>query len=124
MRALPERAVAGFTDALIAERLPFLDADQRVSTARFVVERWRLASQPVQLGTGAVASVLGATAWSLAALGGSDPDGAWRTIVHKLTNRDLPGLSELTQFIESLATVYAADQWPAAAVGAMSDRAG
>jgi hypothetical protein len=118
MRALPERAIAGFTDALIAERLPFLDADQRARTARFVVGRWRLASQPVQLGTGAVASMLGAAAWSLAALGGSDPDGAWRTVVHGLSARELPGLAELTQFVESLATAFAADRWPAAAVSA------
>ena len=124
MRALPERAVGGFTDALIAERLPFLDADQRASTARFVVERWRRASQPVQLGTGAVASVLGVTAWSLAALGGSDPDGAWRTLVHAMSRRDLPGLSELTQFVESLATVFAADRWPAAPVGVTAGAAG
>jgi hypothetical protein len=118
MRALPERAVAGFTDALIAERLPFLDAEQQASTARFVVGRWRLASQPIQLGTGAVASVLGATAWSLAAMGGSDPDAAWRTVVHRIAGRELPGLSELSQFVVSLATVYAAERWPAAAVGA------
>jgi hypothetical protein len=120
MRALPERAVAGFTEALIAERLPFLDPDQQASTAQFVVARWRLASQPVQLGTGAVASVLGATAWSLAAMGGSDPDGAWRTLVHGLSGRALPGLSELSLFVVSLATAYAADQWPDAAIGAMT----
>ncbi len=117
MRALPERAVAGFTDALIAERFPFLDADQRESTARFVVDRWRVASQPVQLGTGAVASVLGATAWGLAALGGSDPDDAWRTVVQRLSDRMLPGYSELSLFVVSLATAYAADHWPGAAAG-------
>ena len=120
MRALPDRAVAGFTDALIAERFPFLDADQQASAARFVLTRWRVASQPVQLGTGAVASVLGVTAWSLAALGGSDPDDAWRTVVDRVSGRGLPGLSELSQFVLSLATAYAADRWPAAALGALA----
>ena len=120
MRALPERAVAGFTDALVAERFPFLDAEQRASTARFVVDRWRISSQPVQFGTGTVASVLGATAWGLAALGGSDPDDAWRKVVHQLTDRTLPGAAELSRFVESLATAYAADHWPGAAAGFMT----
>ncbi len=126
MRALPERAVAGFTDALIAERFPFLDADQQVSTARFVVGRWRVASQPVRLGTGAVATALGAVAWALAAMGGSamagseragsGRDAAWGKVVHRLSGRTLPGFSELEQFVVSLATAYAADRWPEAAL--------
>jgi hypothetical protein len=115
MRALPERAVAGFTDALIAERLSFLDPEQRSSTAAFVVSRWRLASQPVQLGTGAVATVLGAAAVSIGALGGSDGVTAWRKVVHGLSGRPLPGISELSLFVLSLATAYAADRWPDAA---------
>ncbi len=117
MRALPERAVAGFTDALIAERFPFLDADQRLSTSRFVLSRWRVASQPVRLGTGAVATALGAAAWSLTAVGGSGRDAAWGRVVHGLSGRSLPGLSELSQFVVSLATAYAADRWPDAALG-------
>jgi len=122
MRALPERAVAGFTDALIAERFPFLDADQQASTSRFVLGRWRVASQPVRFGTGAVATALGAAAWSLAAVAGSTKagtgrDAAWGKVVHGLSRRPLPGISELSQFVVSLATAYAADRWPDAALG-------
>jgi hypothetical protein len=116
MRALPERAVAGFTDALIAERFPFLDAEQQVSTSEFVLNRWRMASQPVRLGTGAVASALGAAAWSLETVAGSGRDEAWGKVVHGLSWRPLPGISELSQFVVSLATAYAADRWPDAAL--------
>ncbi|MSO79062.1 MAG: hypothetical protein EXQ79_05595 [Acidimicrobiia bacterium] len=124
MRALPERAVAGFTDALIAERFPFLDADQQASTSTFVLSRWRVASQPVRLGTGAVATVLGAAAWSLAAMAGSTQgsgrDAAWGKVVHGLSRRPLPGISELSQFVVSLATAYAADRWPDAALASQA----
>ena len=116
MRPLPERAVAAFTDALVAERLGFLGHEQRSSTARFVVERWRVAAQPVRFGTGVVATALDAGAWSLAALGGSDRNVAWRRVVHGVSGRPLPGISELSTFVLSLATAYAAERWPDAAL--------
>jgi hypothetical protein len=121
MQALPERAVAAYTEALLAEEMAFLDADQRSSTAQFVLERWKVATQPVQLGTGAAAVLLGAAAWSVSALGGSDSAAGWRTVVGRVSGRALPGLSELSTFVLSLATAYACDRWPEAALRRAAD---
>jgi hypothetical protein len=116
MRALPERAVAGFTDALLAERFAFLDAEQRSSTAQFVLGRWRTAAQPVQLGIGAVATVLGGFAWGVATVRGCARDRAWEAVVRRCSQHTLPLVSELTIFVLSLATAYASERWPRAPV--------
>jgi hypothetical protein len=116
MRALPERAVAGFTEALLAERFTFLDAEQRSSTAQFVLDRWRTAAQPVQLGTGTVATILGGIAWGITAVRGCTRDRAWETVVRRCSARTLPLVSELTIFVLSLATAYASERWPGAPI--------
>jgi hypothetical protein len=118
MRALPERAVAGFTDALLAERFSFLDPEQRSTTAQFVLQRWRVAAQPVRLGIAAVASILGGVAWAVAETHRSDREHAWATVVSRCSRRALPLVSELTIFVLSLATAYASERWPAAAADA------
>ncbi len=108
MRALPERAVAGFTDALLVERFAFLDAEQRAKTSAFVLGRWRNAAQPVQLGIGTVASVLAGIAWAVAAVRGTDREDGWTAVARQCSQRALPVVSELTIFVCSLATAYAA----------------
>src|SRR5262249_60987153 len=116
--ALSVRAGARFPDAMLAGRFSFPGADQRASTSEFVLGRWRNAAQPVQLGIGTVASVLAGIAWAVAAVQGSGRPAAWAAVARQCSRRALPMVSELTIFVSSLATAYAAERWPRAAAAA------
>jgi hypothetical protein len=116
MRALAARAVAAFTDAVLAESFPFLDTEQRASTASFVIDRWQRAAQPVHLGIGATATLLRGAVWAAAAVRGSDEEREWRGVVRQSSRHSLPLVSELAIFVSSLATAYASERWPRAAV--------
>jgi hypothetical protein len=112
IRTIPERAVRGFAETLIADRLPYLTELQQSETAQFVVARWNGAAQFARIGVGTVASSILLFNWMASRSGVVSEDRARQLFISKLARRDAPLISELTTFVLSVATVYACDRWP------------
>jgi hypothetical protein len=98
----PPRAVAEFSDRLLAHDLPGLPADRRAEVVDFAGRRIAGLPSPMRLGVGLVA----ATTAGVGRVAGT------RRVVQFAARRPLPVLGEYVRLVRSLAYAYVWETWP------------
>jgi len=96
------RAVADFSDRLLAHDLPELPADRRRAAVDFAGRRIEGLPSPVRIGVGLVA----ATTSGLGRLAGPG------RVVRFAARRPVPVLSEYVRLVRSLAYAFVWETWP------------
>jgi hypothetical protein len=103
MPTLPSpRAVAEFSDRLLAHDLPGLPTDRRAEVVDFAARRIAALPSPMRLGVGVVA----ATTSGFGRLAGPS------RVVRFAARRPLPVLGEYVRLVRSLAYAYVWETWP------------
>lgn len=98
----PPRAIAEFSDHLVAHDLPGLPDDRRAEVVAFAGRRIAAMPSPMCIGVGLVAAVTGAVA---RVAGG-------RRVTSLAADHPLPVLGEYVRLVRSLAYAYVWETWP------------